>query len=486
MKSARIIKFTLITFILSVMFLPAFHSKAESMGHKEGEFESHIYLRYDLSMTWSEAKQFCEELGGHLVTINSPEEQKFVTNVMMSNASKSAYWIGGYQEGGIWKLLNGEDMSYTNWSENEPNNSGQYMHMYKSGKWDDTTNNNNLNMHGFICEIESDTISIPKDVKRNGISAYKRYDLSMTWSDAKAYCEYLGGHLLTITSKEEQQFVESKVLPGGTKKAYWMGGYKQTNKKWSLITGEAFVYSNWDVKEPNNSGPCMQIYYTNKTADNGKWDDTENHGNNQTYLHGFICEWEDNISDPKDDSQVLPIYDSKQLLNAEIALTKTVEDTHSETMIVVDYFSIVKDHENSKLEAKLYVGNIYNDQTLYLAKIEKNRVKTIGCSTVSSGYFQYTYESEGEYLLLSDNPQDISVAKSYSLTTGASKKISIKNLFNDARVTYTSSDKSIVTINSSGKLTAKKAGKATITVKVITGNEIKTLKTTVTVKNVKK
>lgn len=486
MKLARKIKLILAAFIISTMILPVLPSKAEAQAHKEGIFETHIYLRYDFSMTWSEARQFCEELGGHLVTVNTQEEQQFLNDVIMPNASKSAYWIGGYQEGDIWKLLNGENIFYSNWSENEPNKSGQYMHMYLNGKWDDTTNNDSIDKHGFICEIESDAISVPMDVKRYATSAYKRYDLSMTWSEAKAYCEYLGGHLVTITSKEEQQFVETKLLPGGLKKAYWMGGKKE-NDQWSLITGESFIYSNWAEKEPNNSGSFLQIYYSdNSVKDNGKWDDTENHGNNETHLHGFICEWEDNNSDPNDDIEVLPILDSNQILDAKIALTKTIEDAHSETMIIINYFSIVKNSENSEKQKKLYVGNEYNNQTLYLAQIVNNRVKTIGCNTVTNGYFQYDYKSEGEYLLLTGNPQSFSIPRSYSLTTGTSKYITIKNIFSDARVTYSSSSKNVVTINSNGKLTAKKAGKAVITVKVITGNKTIKLKTTVTVKNVKK
>jgi hypothetical protein len=36
----------------------------------------HCYLVYDTSMTWYEARDFCESVGGHLVTITSQEEQE--------------------------------------------------------------------------------------------------------------------------------------------------------------------------------------------------------------------------------------------------------------------------------------------------------------------------------------------------------------------------------------------------------------------------
>ena len=38
---------------------------------------------------------------------------------------------------------------------------------------------------------------------------YKLYDERYTWSEAQELCEELGGHLVIITSEEEQRFIES-------------------------------------------------------------------------------------------------------------------------------------------------------------------------------------------------------------------------------------------------------------------------------------
>lgn len=42
-----------------------------------------------------------------------------------------------------------------------------------------------------------------------GGNQYQLFDVSMTWPEAKAYCESLGGHLATITSAEEQAYIGS-------------------------------------------------------------------------------------------------------------------------------------------------------------------------------------------------------------------------------------------------------------------------------------
>ena len=62
---------------------------------------------------------------------------------------------------------------------------------------------------------------------------YQLFDESMSWTEAKEYCENLGGHLATITSPEEQESVES-LLKSGLKNSYWLGGLKSSSSGISL------------------------------------------------------------------------------------------------------------------------------------------------------------------------------------------------------------------------------------------------------------
>lgn len=82
--------------------------------------------------------------------------------------------------------------------------------------------------------------------------AYQRYDEGMTWTEAKAYCESLGGYLACITSAEEQAFVE-KLIADGTRNHYWIGAYRDGNG-FSWVSGEPFSYTHWDIGDPNNYG----------------------------------------------------------------------------------------------------------------------------------------------------------------------------------------------------------------------------------------
>ena len=136
---------------------------------------------------------------------------------------------------------------------------------------------------------------------------YHMFDESMTWDEARAYCEELEGHLVTITSEEEQKLVEA-LLEQGEKKQYWIG-MRTAGGGNTWITGEPCTYSNWDKGEPNNkhkqnsNEDYVHIYNVANPAVRGserfKWNDMfgdntypgeENHF--ALKFVGFICEWD--------------------------------------------------------------------------------------------------------------------------------------------------------------------------------------------------
>lgn len=125
------------------------------------------YLLYDHYLSWKEAKEFCEKKGGHLVTITSEEEQKTVEELMTSNHQKSAYYIGLVVADNKW--ITGEELSYTNWGEGEPNNSYGVETVadifYATGEdkylWNDVKDTSDREEEGFILEYDSQNRGIP-------------------------------------------------------------------------------------------------------------------------------------------------------------------------------------------------------------------------------------------------------------------------------------------------------------------------------------
>lgn len=105
----------------------------------------------------------------------------------------------------------------------------------------------------------------------------------MTWQDAQAYCEDIGGHLVTITSQAEQDFVYTSLVE---KYGVAMIGLNDAASEgtWEWVTGEPFSYANWDGGEPNNQGNEDYVFINA----NGSWND--GHANRE--YNSFICEWE--------------------------------------------------------------------------------------------------------------------------------------------------------------------------------------------------
>ena len=77
------------------------------------KFEGHEYAMVDIGATWHVGKRMCEEMGGHLVIVNSQFEADLII-AMCQSAAKPA-WVGASDEEseGHWKWMDGTDAQFT-------------------------------------------------------------------------------------------------------------------------------------------------------------------------------------------------------------------------------------------------------------------------------------------------------------------------------------------------------------------------------------
>ncbi len=84
-----------------------------------------------------------------------------------------------------------------------------------------------------------------------------------TWEQAQADAQartFMGrrGHLVTLTSAAEEQVLIDNWLADILYGQPWLGGFRLPGSDpvtgWQWVTGEPFVYTNWLINEPNNSG----------------------------------------------------------------------------------------------------------------------------------------------------------------------------------------------------------------------------------------
>lgn len=122
-------------------------------------YDGRIYTIIDLKLSWFDAYEYCANLGGHLVTITSEDEQMFVETYMSSQSFGESAWIGAYSDGVKWNWVSAEEFEYTNWIPGEPNcqyNKEFAVHVYQgdSGNYQWNDLDPLINKLYFICEWE--------------------------------------------------------------------------------------------------------------------------------------------------------------------------------------------------------------------------------------------------------------------------------------------------------------------------------------------
>lgn len=288
---------------------------------------NHSYQVFTSIKPWLTAKAVCARTGGYLATITSQEENDWLASKGLDNF---APWIGGTRDAeGNWTWLNGESWVYTNWwvggGYPTANTSSNSLQLSNGGKWINGPGTSNA---AYLCEWDlaigkidppivakvsgysgkvavtcqntttgasvqfnqnslqplnctaaglsvnnADTVAITISGKPPAFASH-HYELKTDcgdWQSCKAVAEGLGGHLVTITTKAEQDFVYTTFNIAGT---FWIGlSDLVTENVFAWVNGEAPVYSNWDTNQPTTGpGALFQDCVVNLFS-SGKWDD---------------------------------------------------------------------------------------------------------------------------------------------------------------------------------------------------------------------
>ena len=114
---------------------------------------------------------------------------------------------------------------------------------------------------------------------------YKRFEQSVTRHQAEAYCELLGGHLVRITSAEENEFVHRLIQQRNRSSYYFIDGCDEdVEGQWKYSDGKAFAFEAWRDGEPQNNEGIEHSLVIGQTAN---WADVSSGSR-----RGFVCEWE--------------------------------------------------------------------------------------------------------------------------------------------------------------------------------------------------
>jgi hypothetical protein len=160
----------------------------------------------------------------------------------------------------------------------------------------------------------------------------------ISWHTARLAAEEAGGHLATIASLEENDFVYGLIAHRPELWFYnrygcgigpWLGGFQldgwqEPGEGWRWVSGELFHFTNWAWSEPNNfplgvshanvENALGYIGQGQLTSD--RWNDypaVENRATGQFAPRGYIVEWTFFVCLPEPEHQSTPAADGRPL-----------------------------------------------------------------------------------------------------------------------------------------------------------------------------
>lgn len=258
-------------------------------------FDGNVYNIFKNIASWDDATTFCTALGGQLAYISNDLENSALCAFVAERGSYSpVFGITDKDKEGKWVDANGIPTAYTNWADGEPNNTDKKEH-YAHFKGTDGTWNDDAWTGEIICEwgdvskLLSSPLNGAELNSANG-NYYKIFSMKMTWEQAKAYCESVGGHLATVTNATENKFCYALFEKSAAVHCYLGGEDLEIDGDWNWITDEPWSYESFHEDEPSGKPQNVLIYWNN--YEDGLWDDVAS-----DQLVVFMCEWEkENIS----------------------------------------------------------------------------------------------------------------------------------------------------------------------------------------------
>ena len=112
-------------------------------------FDGHAYALIKEPVPWHVAKHRCEEMGGHLVTLESVPEATFAESLCTTTEWT---WMGATdeEEEGRWIWVTGKPLGSTSWIEQDHSDEQHYLAFNRlTKKWYDCNEEHRVN---FVCE----------------------------------------------------------------------------------------------------------------------------------------------------------------------------------------------------------------------------------------------------------------------------------------------------------------------------------------------
>ena len=252
-----------------------------------GEMGCFLFQAENVNLSWIEALNECEKLGGFLMEPKTEDQFQFVSSLAFVEESFTgitSWWVGlsdlGHEGSWFWQFSM-EPAEEVMWGihhpDQKPDNVNDCASLTLShGEYVFEDNNcfetvaPVCQKGGFLATTTSPPSPIstattlpecPLDWAKFERSCFQYFPTYMNWVAAEMKCIAFGGHLASVHSKEENDFLESTFsnvidIDNGGFEYIWIGGqigvYPGYWNQFTWIDGSNTDYVNWVSGQPDS------------------------------------------------------------------------------------------------------------------------------------------------------------------------------------------------------------------------------------------
>ncbi|MBE6752886.1 MAG: hypothetical protein E7559_00785 [Ruminococcaceae bacterium] len=244
------------------------------------EFNGHTYAVFHELSLWEDAKEICEQMGGHLATITSEEEQTYFEEILPTE--HGWYWLGASdtENEGEWKWVTEEEFEYENWGSGCPDNTygtENFLVILSEKAWFNSTShprgvwNDRRSFTDeplpFICEWDYIDGEVQEETYPYGETLYFFDDIRYNFENYPGYFYYSDFEYVFGDTEWTRQLWDSK--KNGFNPLIW-NHYFKSNGVCYGISATSLLMNNYSTSEIKPSQFSWALISDNSVYDIGK------------------------------------------------------------------------------------------------------------------------------------------------------------------------------------------------------------------------
>lgn len=215
-------------------------------------------------MSWNQAREFCENYGGHLAIAPEVSDLQWLSSKLESN---HIIWLGAGSAGnGAWRWIDGSPWK----QEIRKTSKASYVSVDDTGILDPQPEKTK---HSFFVEWNMDgstPATLEQQLKRcaesiaNASPQYPAGTISYDnrnyllvqqnaqWQTARTLANLGGGTLAVPSNPDENEWMFGFLASSLEKdQICWIGGIRKANQAWEWATGEPWSFAKWGEGQPD-------------------------------------------------------------------------------------------------------------------------------------------------------------------------------------------------------------------------------------------